>query len=201
MHARLLREAPPGCKIPLMGDLTQLFAAVRGGDRQALDQVFEITYHELRTLARQRLRKAAPDGVLNTTSLVHECYLRLTHVGRLSLDDRSHFLGYAARVMRSVVVDFARERLSQRRGAGAMFVTVGTDIPDHEASGAEDVLRIEEALQELAQAEQRLVQVVEMRYFAGLSIEEIADSLGIAVRTVRRDWDKARLLLSVALRR
>src|SRR5262249_30820977 len=112
---------------------------------------------------------------------------------------RSHFLGYAARVMRSVIVDFARERLSQRRGAGAMFVTVGTDIPDHDASSAEDVLRIEEALQALAQSEQRLVPVVEMKYFAGFSIEEIATTLGVAERTVRRDWDKARLLLSATL--
>jgi RNA polymerase sigma factor (TIGR02999 family) len=195
------RKLLAGCKIDLMGDLTQLFEAVRSGDQRALGEVFAITYDELRGLARQRLRKASSDGLLNTTALVHECYLRLTQVGRLSLDDRSHFLGYAARVMRSVIVDFARERLSQRRGAGAMFVTVGTDIPDHETASAEDVLRIEEALQELAQSEQRLVQVVEMKYFAGFSIEETANSLGIAVRTVRRDWDKARLLLSVALQR
>ena len=172
---------------------------MRGGDQRALGEVFAITYDELRSLARQRLRKESSDGSLNTTALVHECYLRLAHVGRLSLDDRSHFLGYAARVMRSVIVDFARERLSQRRGAGAMFVTVGTDIPDHETVSAEEVLRIEEALQELAQSEQRLVQVVEMKYFAGFSIEEIAHNLGIAERTVRRDWDKARLLLSAAL--
>lgn len=194
-------ECLAGRKIVLMGDLTQLLQAMRGGDQRALGEVFAITYDELRDLARQRLRKTSPDGLLDTTSLVHECYLRLTHVGRLSIDDRSHFLGYAARVMRSVIVDFARERLSQRRGAGAMFVTVGTDIPDHETVSAEDVLRIEEALQELAQSEQRLVQVVEMKYFAGFSIEEIANSLGIAARTVRRDWDKARLLLSVALQR
>lgn len=184
-----------------MGDLTQLFEAVRSGDQRALGEVFSITYDELRGLARQRLRKTGSHGLLDTTALVHECYLRLRHVGRLSLEDRSHFLGYAARVMRSVIVDCARERLSQRRGAGAMFVTVGTDIPDHEAVSAEDVLRIEEALQELAQSEPRLVQVVEMKYFSGFSIEEIADSLGIAVRTVRRDWDKARLLLSVTLQR
>ncbi len=182
-----------------MGDLTQLLDAVRSGDQRALGEVFAITYEELRGLARQRLRKTNDDGALNTTSLVHECYLRLTNVGRLRLDDRSHFLGYAARVMRSVVVDFARERLAQRRGAGVLFVTVGTDIPDHESVNAQELLRIEEALRELALSEERLVQVVEMKYFAGFTVEEIADSLGIAVRTVRRDWDKARLLLSVAL--
>ena len=188
-----------GGKIELMGDLTQLLEAVRGGDQTALGEVVAITYDELRGLARQRLHRANTDGLLNTTSLVHECYLRLTSVGRLSLDDRSHFLSYAARVMRSVIVDFARERLSQRRGAGALFVTVGTDIPDHESVSAEELLRIEEALQELARSEPRLVQVVEMKYFAGFTLEEIANSLGIAVRTVRRDWEKARLLLSVAL--
>ena len=182
-----------------MGDLTQLLESVRSGDQRALGQVFAITYEELRSLARQRLSRASTDGALNTTALVHECYLRLSNVGRLTLDDRSHFLGYAARVMPSVIVDFARERLSQRRGAGASFVTVDTDIPDHESVNAEELLRIEEALQELAQSEQRLVQVVEMKFFAGFTVEEIAESLGIAVRTVRRDWDKARLLLSVAL--
>ncbi|GAC1463982.1 MAG: hypothetical protein PVSMB1_14170 [Gemmatimonadaceae bacterium] len=188
-----------GCKIELMGDLTQLLDAVRSGDQRALGEVVAITYDELRGLARQRLHRTNADGLLNTTSLVHECYLRLMRVGRLSLDDRSHFLSYAARVMRSVIVDFARERLSQRRGAGALFVTVGTDIPDHESVSAEELLRIEDALQELARSEQRLVQVVEMKYFAGFTLEEIADSLGVAVRTVRRDWDKARLLLAVAL--
>jgi RNA polymerase sigma factor (TIGR02999 family) len=188
-----------GRKIEFMGDLTQLLEAVRGGDQTALGEVVAITYDELRSLARQRLHRTNTEGLLNTTSLVHECYLRLTSVGRLSLGDRSHFLGYAARVMRSVVVDFARERLSQRRGAGALFVTVGTDIPDHESVSAEELLQIEDALQELARSEQRLVQVVEMKYFAGFTLEEIADSLGIAVRTVRRDWEKARLLLSVAL--
>ena len=194
-----LREACGRLQDRSMGDVTQLLEAMRGGDQHALGEVFAITYEELRGLARQRLRKVSPDGALNTTSLVHECYLRLANVGRLSLEDRAHFLGYAARVMRSVIVDFARERLAQRRGAGAMFVTMGTDIPDHDFVNAEELLRIEEALQELALSEQRLVQVVEMRYFAGFTIEEIAASLGIAVRTVRRDWDKARLLLSVAL--
>src|SRR5690348_3276302 len=99
-----------------MGDLTNLLQAVRAGDQQALGRVFAITYDELRELAHQRLRKSSRDDALDTTALVHECYLRLANVGRLSLDDRVHFLGYAARVMRSVVVDFARERLAARRG-------------------------------------------------------------------------------------
>ncbi len=182
-----------------MGDLTTLLQAVRTGDQEALGRVFAITYDELRELARQRLRKSSRDGALDTTALVHECYLRLANVGRLSLDDRVHFLGYAARVMRSVVVDFARERLAESRGGGALFVTVRTDIPDHEAAKAEELLRIEDVLQQLARTEERLVKVVEMRYFAGFTIEEIAANLGLGERTVRRDWDKARLLLMAVL--
>lgn len=182
-----------------MGDLTQLLQAVRGGDQRALGDVFAITYEELRDLARKRLRKSVQDNGLNTTALVHECYLRLTSVGRLTLDDRVHFLSYAARVMRSVVVDFARERLAQRRGGGNIFVTAHTDIPDHEAVNAEQLLRIEEALEALGREEQRLVKVVEMKFFAGFTVEEVAQSLGIAERTVRRDWDKARLLLLAVL--
>jgi RNA polymerase sigma factor (TIGR02999 family) len=181
------------------GDLTQLFEAIRRGDQQALGDVFAITYEELRDLARRRLRKTAQDGALNTTALVHECYLRLIGVGRLTVADRAHFLSYAARAMRSVVVDFARERLAQRRGGGAMFVTVRTDIPDHESVSAGELLQIEEALHQIGREEERLVQVVEMKYFAGLTVEEIAESLGIAVRTVRRDWVKARLLLLAVL--
>ena len=182
-----------------MGDLTNLLQAVRAGDQGALGETFAITYDQLRDLARQRLRKSTRDGALDTTSLVHECYLRLARVGRLSLEDRAHFLGYAARVMRSVVVDFARERLAESRGGDALFVTVSTNIPDHDAARAEEILRIEEALAQLARTEARLVQVVEMRYFAGFTIEEIAANLGLGERTVRRDWDKARLLLMAVL--
>jgi len=182
-----------------MGDITDLLQAARGGDQRALGEAFTITYNELRDLARSRLRKSQSGGGLETTALVHECYLRLTNVGRLCLDDRVHFLGYAARVMRSVVIDFARGHLAERRGGGAELVTVHTGIPDHEAANATDLLRIEEALEVLGRTDQRLVSVVEMKYFAGFSIDEIAQTLGIAERTVRRDWDRARLLLMAVL--
>ena len=182
-----------------MGDITDLLRAARGGDQSALGEAFAITYNELRSLAHSRLRRSQPGSALETTALVHECYLRLANVGRVGLDDRAHFLGYAARVMRSVVIDFAREHLAERRGGGAQFVTVHTDIPDHDAANAADLLRIEEALQQLGQTDERLVSVVEMKYFAGFSIDEIAQTLGIAERTVRRDWDRARLLLMAVL--
>jgi RNA polymerase sigma factor (TIGR02999 family) len=182
-----------------MSDISQHLAAMRDGDERALNELFAITYRELRDLAHARLRSSVKDNGLNTTALVHESYLRLTRARELSLEDRAHFLGYVARVMRSVVVDFARERLAQRRGGAMLFVTMTTNIPDLDSIDAEQVVQIEDALQLLGQTEERLVRVVEMKFFAGLSIEEIASNLNIAGRTVRRDWDKARMLLFAAL--
>ena len=183
-----------------MDDFTHLLAQLRGGDREAMARAFAATYDELHALAHQRLRKSAPDNVLNTTALVHECYLRLSNLGQLTLADRNHFIGYSAHVMRSVVVDFARERLAQRRGAGAVLITLSTDVVGMETVDAEMLLAIEEALQTLATSEPRLVEVVEMKYFAGFTVDEIAHNLGLTERTVRRDWEKARLLLAVLLR-
>jgi RNA polymerase sigma factor (TIGR02999 family) len=170
-----------------------------GAGDPALAQIFELTYRELRDLAHRRLRRASPITVLDTTALVHECYLRLVRLGRLHARDHSHFLAYAARVMRSIVVDTIRSRLAQRRGGGDLHVTLGTDIADGAAANEQQVLRVDEALQELARLDERLVKVVEMRYFAGLTPEEIATTLGVTSRTVRRDWEKARLLLFAAL--
>jgi RNA polymerase sigma factor (TIGR02999 family) len=182
-----------------MGELTELLQAVREGDGAAVDQVFVLTYRELRELAHQRLRRTTPMTVLDTTSLVHECYLRLVRLGQLNASDRSHFLAYAARVMRSIIVDTIRNRMAQRRGGGELHVTLGTDVADSVAASEQEALRVDEALQELAKLDERLVKVVEMRYFVGLSPEEIADALGVTSRTIRRDWEKARLLLHATL--
>lgn len=184
-----------------MGELTQLLQALRAGEGGAVDQVFALTYGELRDLAHQRLKRATPLTVLDTTALVHECYLRLVRLGQLHAHDRSHFLAYAARVMRSIVVDMVRSRLAQRRGGDGLHVTLGTDIPDAASVNEEQVLQLDAALKELAQLDERLVNVVEMRYFAGLTADEIADALGVTPRTIRRDWEKARLLLFAALQR
>jgi RNA polymerase sigma factor (TIGR02999 family) len=137
--------------------------------------------------------------MLDTTALVHESYLRLAEGQRLQLNDRLHFLRYAGRAMRSVIVDFARRRQADRRGGGALHVSASPEIPDLAASGEEQIMRVDEALDQLARLDQRLAQVVEMRYFAGMTESEIARALGITERTVRRDWEKARLLLAQAL--
>jgi RNA polymerase sigma factor (TIGR02999 family) len=182
-----------------MGDFTRLLQAVRDGDTGAMDRVFELTYQELHRLAHRRLHGSPQREELNTTSLVHECYLRLVHLGQLEMHDRTHFLAYAARVMRSIVIDSVRRRLAARRGGGEMHVTLATDIPDAKTFGEQELMRVDELLRELEKLDARLVQVVEMRYFAGLTEEEIGAALGVAARTIRRDWEKARLLLFSAM--
>src|SRR5215471_16892842 len=125
---------------------------------------------------------------------------RAAPVGALSIENRAHFLAYASSVMRSIIVDFARQRLSQRRGGGAVELPLDTETGEQTPSPEADVVRVHDALGELAAADERLVRLVEMRYFGGLTEEEIAEAMGVSSRTVQRDWEKARLLLSIALK-
>jgi len=180
--------------------LTDLIRRAQGGDAEALRSVFGATYGELRGLARSRLRKGSRNTMLDTTSLVHEAYLRFANSGRLNIDDRQHFLRYASHVMRSVIVDFVREKVAQRRGGAAVHVTLNSELGNGIATGESEILKVHQALEELAQHDARLVQVVEMRYFAGMTELEIAAVLGVNERTVRRDWQKAKLLLADALK-
>jgi RNA polymerase sigma factor (TIGR02999 family) len=184
------------------GDLTDLIQRAQSGEPAALRGVFDATYQELREMARARLRRSSPNTLLDTTSLVHEAYLRFAGANRLRIDDRQHFLRYASHAMRSVIVDFVRERFAQRRGGDAVHVTLDTAAAAAAGleAGEAEILAVHEALEELARHDARLVQVVEMRYFAGMTEVEIAEALGINHRTVRRDWQKARLLLADALK-
>ncbi len=181
------------------GEIAQLLDAARQGEQAAVARLCEFLYQDLRQMARARLRAHQPLTLLDTTALVHESFLRLVKTGRVEVGDRSHFLGYAARVMRSVIVDFVRRKQAERRGGDQFHVTLNTAIAGSVANTEEDVLRISEALDELAQVDARAVQVVEMRYFAGMTEQEIAEALGVTERTVRRDWEKAKLLLKAAL--
>jgi len=183
-----------------MGQITLLLNRVQAGEAGARDALFEATYAELRKLARSRLRDGARNTELETTSLVHECYLRFVRVGELEFDDRRAFFGYAARVMRSVVVDGVRERMAQRRGGDAPHLTLSTALVENLDGSDPTILKVNEALDALAQVNVRLAQVVEMRYFGGYSEREIAETLGVTERTVERDWEKARLILAEALR-
>jgi len=182
-----------------MAEVTQLLGAAGQGDRAALDQLFALLYDELRRLGRSRLSRSAHMTLLDPTSLVHECYMRFLNMRRLEVTDRGQFLAYAARVMRFVVVDFVRQREADRRGGDRIQVTLNTGIAESVASVPDDVIRVNELLEVLAQSDERVVQIVEMRCFAGMSEVEIAEALGITDRTVRRDWQKARALIAASL--
>jgi RNA polymerase sigma factor (TIGR02999 family) len=184
-----------------MSDLAALFAAAGAGNAQAFDQLFAALYDDLAVMARARLRRGQRVTMADTGALVHESWLRLQAANQLGFEDRSHFLAHAARVMRSVIVDMARRSQAVRRGGDAVFVTFDTQVGDAVAADDDTVLRVAEALEELAQLDPRLARVVEMRYFAGLSETDIAAALGVTDRTVRRDWEKARAFLVMALKR
>jgi len=180
-------------------NLTDLIHRAEKGDAAAADRLFAATYADLRKLARQRLARDRRNTLLDTTSLVHESYVRFATAGTLHLEDRVHFLRWAGHVMRSVIVDFARRRSAVRRGGGVAHITITTGLADGRAGSAEEILGVHEALEEIAAFDPRLAQVVELRYFGGLTEPEIAQALGVTDRTVRRDWEKARLLLRAAL--
>ena len=184
-----------------MADVTVLLEAARQGGQLAVGRIFELLYPELKRIAHARLRYRDDRLLMDTGVLVHEAYLRLLGVRRLAAADRGHFLAYAAQVMRSVVVDVVRKQRCARGGGPRSCVTLDTGAL-HAAlpRGEDEVLRVHEALQDLAQIDERLVRVVEMRYFVGLGNQEIADSLGVTCRTVERDWEKARSFLYNALR-
>ncbi len=184
-----------------MTQLTVLLARMKAGDHDARDALFEAAYSELHRLAQSRLRSGGGrNTVLDTTSLVHESFLRYIHAGELRAEDRRAFFSYASRVMRSVIVNAARDRLAEKRGGDQRPLTLSTGLAADLPAGEETVLRVHEALETLEQADERLAQVVQMRYFGGYSEREIADTLGITERTVQRDWEKARLILAAALR-
>lgn len=191
---------PPRLPVTTLGDITELLLRARDGDRVAFDAVFEVLYPDLRRIAHARLSRHVRDTLLDTSALVNECYLKFLNSERLQPGDRVHFLAYAARAMRSIIVDFARAKAAERRGGDAPHVTLYTGLVDGAPAGEQEILRVHEALADVARLDARLAQVVEMRYFGGMNDAEIGAALGVTGRTVRRDWDKARLLLAAALR-
>ena len=179
-------------------EITQWLSDARGGDRSALDRVLSTLYNELHGMTRRQL--GAQNGMtLDATGLVHEAYLKLVGRTTSEFEDRAHFFAYAASAMRSVVVDYARQRLAVKRGGDLCRVT---DLPEDAGGGLrldEDMLGLDVALNRLANVDERLAQVVELRYFGGLSELEIAQMLKRSERSVRRDWKKARLFLLASL--
>jgi RNA polymerase sigma factor (TIGR02999 family) len=181
-------------------DLKDLLQKAQQGNESARTQLFAVAYDELRSRARKQLRRGGRNTLLDTTVLVHESYLRFLQSGYISSDERGLFFSYAAHVMRSVIIDFARQRQAQRRGGDAVRVPFTTQLAENIATSDDQLVKMNDALEELRKLDERLAQVVEMRYFAGMTEGEVAAVMGVTDRTVRRDWLKARLLLASALR-
>jgi len=174
--------------------VTSLLGRIRRGDGDAFNELFPLVYAELRRIAAREMRRERSGRTLQTTALVHEAYLRLLKDASLSLDNRAHFLGVAAHAMREILIERARARVAQKRGGGAIRVTLDEAIsPSPDVSI--DVLALDEALQRLARLDNRHAQVVELRYFGGLSVEETAAALNLSPATVKRAWTLARAWL------
>ena len=183
-----------------MSQLTELLGQLQAGDRRARDALFAAAYTELHRLARSRLRDGGRNTVLDTTCLVHEAYLRFESAGELRAEDRRAFFAYASQVMRSVIVNSVRERIAQKRGGDWLPLTLSTQLAVNVDDDEETILKVHEALEALERADPRLAQVAQMRYFGGYNEQEIAETLNIGERTVRRDWEKARLILAELVR-
>ena len=181
-------------------DVTALLARWSRGDSDALDALMPIIYAECRRIAARQLALERRDHSLDPTALVHELYLRLVDQQRASWENRAQFFGVAARLMRRVLVDHARARHAEKRGGDAVFVSLdaAADTPDD--SQVADVLAIDEALERLAAHDPEQVQIVELRYFAGLTVEETARVVGRSPRTVKREWRLAKAWLYQELR-
>lgn len=175
-------------------EVTTLLHAIEGGDRCAVDRLFESVYGELRRIARRQLRAAPPLATIDTTALVHEAYLKLSGGAPWSIRDRYHFYALTAQAMRQVLVDHARRRTRQKRGGRQVALPLDAVEPAVAARG-EELLALDQALARLAVVDADLARLVEWRFFAGLSVEEIAELRGVTDRTVKRHWRLARAFL------
>jgi RNA polymerase sigma factor (TIGR02999 family) len=176
------------------GDVTRLLAAWRGGDLSAPQELFTLLYGHLRGLARAQLARRRQGPTLSATALVHEAYLKLAHRQRLAVSDRRHFYAVAAKAMRQILLDHARRHGAQKRGAGAVRVTLDEAVMRLDTEAA-DVVALDTALTALEAVDPRLSRLVELRFYGGLSTEETAEALNVSPRTVKREWQKARLFL------
>ena len=183
---------------PSPHEVTQLLNDWSHGDREALDKLTPLVYDELRRLAHHYLSRESPGHTLQTTALVNEAYLRLVGQKDKHWHNRAHFFAVSATVMRNILVDYARKRAYQKRGGGARTVALDEAAVMSEERAA-DLLALDEALRDLARYDERKAHIVELRYFAGLSIEETAEVLKVAPITVRREWEKAKAWLYKAM--
>lgn len=174
--------------------ITQLLLAWGNGDERALEDLMPLVYDELHKVAARHLRRMRPGQTLQTTDLVNEAYLRLIDASQVRWQNRAHFFAVSAQLMRRILVDFARRRQYLKRGGGAQQVSLDEGLAIAPERGA-DLMALDDALGRLAELNARQAQVVELRYFGGLTEEETAEALKVSLRTVQRDWNLARLWL------
>jgi RNA polymerase sigma factor (TIGR02999 family) len=175
-------------------EVTEILGEWCGGDRSAAERLFPLVYDELKRQARNYLNRERSDHTLQPTALVHEAYLRLVDLTVLRAENRTHFFGIAARLMRQILVDHARQRKAQKRGGSAQRFSVG-EIEDMPEQSAGDLLQLNDALERLEKIDGRKSRVVDMRFFGGMKENEIAEVLAVSEKTVRRDWHFAKLWL------
>ena len=177
---------------------SSLFVSAEGGDASAASALFAMLYAELHRLARRQLARHAPDMTLGTTTLLHEAYLDMARRENTVFPDRGRFMAYAARAMRTLIIDHVRNRKARKRGGGFEITSLPAEVPDPSADEGH-LARLGDAVDELARIDATLAQVVDLRYFCGFSFAEIAAMRGLSERTVQRHWEKARLFLQDAL--
>jgi RNA polymerase sigma factor (TIGR02999 family) len=177
-------------------ELTELIRDARGGSKPAADRLFSLVYDDLHRLAARQLQ---PFGGMATTSLVHETYLKLARPEALALNDRQHFFAVAARAMRQIAINFTRDRLAAKRGGGAAVTTLGAADEMAATGDGTDLLALDAALEQLATVEPRLAQLVELRFFGGMGLDEAGAAIGLSPTTLKRDWRKARAFLHGAI--
>jgi RNA polymerase sigma factor (TIGR02999 family) len=174
--------------------VTLALQAARRGDPAALNQAFHLVYDEVRAIARARVARHGMGSTLDTTAVVHEAYLKIAAHGEMAWEDRHHFFAVASTAMRQILLDHARRHLSAKRGGGAAHVSLGAADTAVNAQ-AREVVALDSALSRLANLDERLARVVEMRFFGGLSVEETAAAMQVSEATIKRDWRKARAFL------
>lgn len=184
---------------PSKEEVTQLLIAYGHGDEQAMEQLLPAVYSELHRIAKRQMRHERADHTLNATALVHEAYLKLADQNQISWQNRAHFYAISSRVMRQVLISYARKHNAEKRGGGTPDTLLeGKEIALNER--ADELIALDEALTRLSTFDERLAQVVEYRFFGGLTIEETATVLDVSTMTVKRDWNKAKAWLFRELR-
>jgi RNA polymerase sigma factor (TIGR02999 family) len=179
--------------------LSTLVAAAEQGDRAAADTLFATLYDELHRMARRELARRGAGVTLGATTLLHEAYLDISERDRAAFPDRNRFMAYACRVMRGLIIDYARRRHAQKRGGEFHLTAIATDVVAA-VPNADELTHISEALDELEATDARLARIVDLKFFCGFSFAEIASMVGVSERTVQRDWEKARIFLHRVLR-